>query len=49
MTPIERVTEALTHDPAHSVQVLEVLVPEQCAMLMIDDEPFHVTIEKVEP
>lgn len=46
-TPIDVVCEALSHTMVN-IQVFEVLVPEQCAMISINGEMYHVTVEKID-
>jgi hypothetical protein len=45
MTPIEVI--AATIRARHDVMVIEVLVPEQCMMVVIQDKICHITIEEI--
>lgn len=45
ISPIELLESALgLHDPGFGVDVLEVLVPEQCLLVELDGVVYHVMI-----
>lgn len=46
VTGIDKIVEILTKNPRVAVDT--VLVPEQCALIYIDDVGYHITVERME-